>query len=522
MLIEAEVLTGYVLEEVLAALLHENGYFLLVDESQDKDALKNGHHGLLVRGRGANHQADALGELLFSIPFSLPVRLFAEAKFKGKAIGIADVRNALGLLNDVNERYVSDASHHLPFVRHHYRYALFSASGFTSDAQEFALTHQISLVDLQGPAFADLRNASTVTARKLRKLATSVGLDSFPVKQVRAALRKALGTWSVDQDPEFGSENDESGSKRRLLPEEDLCTIARTLQRRLQGRLLLGFPQGSFVLILQPDDSEAFDKFLAASPSQISVDIRFASNDSGETGEWALIPEGGNDTVVRFGIPPLLETWLLMEHGIDLDRVEEVKNRILPHITVFHHGNQLTQFTYRKVQGAKPADIVLHDNSSDLRDLLADPFLAYHASNSIKRDTEAIGMMVAAPSFENYSDQISLYREEWVVEEVAELFKRLTAAKASLQLDVIREAAAGEGVIPVGRVYELAGKAGPGVLRSLMRRVNSVMGRMIVEGVVRPGVTPPLSSLYLAGSQRASHYSVPKEFTKILSSIAIM
>src|SRR5690348_16265619 len=287
MLIEAGVLTGYVLEEVLAALLHENGYFLLVDESQDKDALKNGHHGLLVRGRGANHQADALGELLFSIPFSLPVRLFAEAKFKGKAIGIADVRNALGLLNDVNER---------------------------------------------------------------------------------AALRKALGTWSVDQDPEFGSENDESGSKRRLLPEEDLRTIARTLQRRLQGRLLLGFPQGSFVLILQPDDSEAFDKFLAASPSQISVDIRFASNDSGETGEWALIPEGGNDTVVRFGIPPLLETWLLTEHGIDLDRVEEVKNRILPHITVFHHGNELTQFTYRKVQGAKPADIVLHDNSSDLRE----------------------------------------------------------------------------------------------------------------------------------------------------------
>lgn len=519
-MIEAEVLTGYVLEEVLAALLLDNGYRLLVHESQDTDALKKGPHGLLVRGRGASHQADALGELRFSIPFSLPVRLFAEAKFKGKAIGIADVRNALGLLNDVNERYAADGLQHFPFVRYHYRYALFSTSGFTSDAQEFALTHQISLIDLQGPAFAKLRDESAATARKLRRLAMSARLGSFPVKQARVALRKALGTWSLDREPDSDPEEEESGSVRRFLPEASLRNTALTLNRQLRGRrLLLGFPQGPFVLVLQPDDPEAFDEFLATSESPINVDIRFASNDSGATGEWVLLPENNSDLTVRFGVPPLLEAWLLTEHGVDVNRVEAVKKRLLPHITVFHHGDRLTQLSYQKVKPKKPADIVLRDDWSDLRVEFADPFHAYGGPNPTRPDPKFQMKTVAPPSFENYSDQNSLW-EEWVIGEVAELFNHLAAARASWQAEVIREAAAKDAVVPVERVYEIAGRMGPGTLRSLTRKVKRVMDQMVVEGAVRPGITPPLRTLHLAGP-KVSHYSVPKEFIKLLGHVAI-
>ena len=49
-MVSEPTLRGYVLEEILARLLSRSGSQLLVEASQDADALKNGHHGLLVRG----------------------------------------------------------------------------------------------------------------------------------------------------------------------------------------------------------------------------------------------------------------------------------------------------------------------------------------------------------------------------------------------------------------------------------------------------------------------------------------
>jgi hypothetical protein len=191
-LISEEVLAGHVLEDILTALLQDNGYRPLVREGQDPDALDRAGNSLVVKGRGASHQADALGELLFAIPFSLPVRLFMEAKCKSETTGIADVRNAMGVLSDVNERYSAEAKYQLPLRRHHYRYTLFSTSGFAPNAQQFALAHQISLVDLRGPAFADLGNSAKHTAQALLRLAKETGISSFPLNQARSALRFAL------------------------------------------------------------------------------------------------------------------------------------------------------------------------------------------------------------------------------------------------------------------------------------------------------------------------------------------
>jgi hypothetical protein len=61
-MVSESALRGYVLEEILARLLSRSGYRLLVKASQDAAALRDGRHGLLVRGRGSDHQADALGD----------------------------------------------------------------------------------------------------------------------------------------------------------------------------------------------------------------------------------------------------------------------------------------------------------------------------------------------------------------------------------------------------------------------------------------------------------------------------
>jgi hypothetical protein len=154
--ISVDALRGHVLEELLARLLYDNGYRLLVSEQQDPDALTRGAHGLLVRGRGTDHQADVLGELKLPIPFSLPLRIFVEAKYRSGKADLRDVRNGHGVVHDVNEQYATATAgaRSVPMRRHHYRYTLFSSAGFTRPAQQYALAQQISLIDLSSPAFA--------------------------------------------------------------------------------------------------------------------------------------------------------------------------------------------------------------------------------------------------------------------------------------------------------------------------------------------------------------------------------
>jgi hypothetical protein len=102
--ISRETLRGYILEEVLAYLIRNTGYRLLVDPSQDPAELDMRHNGLVVKGRGAVHQVDVLGELSWIPAFTYPLRLFVEAKFRGRSTGIPEVRNLVATLMDVNQR----------------------------------------------------------------------------------------------------------------------------------------------------------------------------------------------------------------------------------------------------------------------------------------------------------------------------------------------------------------------------------------------------------------------------------
>jgi hypothetical protein len=140
-MLQPATLRGYLLEEVLAWLLRGSGYRLLVDESQDPAELKNGANGLRVKGRGADHQVDVLGEFAFTPAFSLPIRLFLEAKFTRNKTDLSVVRNAHGVIHDINENFVHGPGNRLR-KRFRYVYALFSTSGFTGDAQDFALAQQ--------------------------------------------------------------------------------------------------------------------------------------------------------------------------------------------------------------------------------------------------------------------------------------------------------------------------------------------------------------------------------------------
>ncbi|WP_211244531.1 hypothetical protein [Actinospica robiniae] len=161
------VLRGYLLEECLAWLLRGSGYRLLVSVEDDPVELEAQGQELRVRGRGTSHQVDVLGELAFTPAFSLPVWMFLEAKYYSTPCRLEVARDAHGVIDDVNENYANRPATGRPQRRFHYAYALFSASGFTSGAQQYALAQQISLIDLSVPAFTWLLEPIAKAAGKL-------------------------------------------------------------------------------------------------------------------------------------------------------------------------------------------------------------------------------------------------------------------------------------------------------------------------------------------------------------------
>lgn len=192
-MISEAALKGYLLEEALAWILHGSGYRLLIHKSQDPDELEDGRNGLCVKGRGAEHQVDVLGEFAVTPAFSWPIRLFLEAKFHRESCTLPMVRNAHGVIHDINENFgltsIGSAR-----KRYRYEYALFSTSGFTKEAQDFATTQLIPTVDLSGESFAWLRGSIEIAAKDLVDLQKRLHIATFPVRWMRGRLREMFGT----------------------------------------------------------------------------------------------------------------------------------------------------------------------------------------------------------------------------------------------------------------------------------------------------------------------------------------
>lgn len=145
---------GALLEEAVLYLLEKFGYKTIevVPGHQDR-SIRSGHSGLEVRGRGSWHQIDALASFKSSPAFMYPLRLIVEAKCykEHRTVGIEVVRNAVGVLKDISENYFSVPSGgaDIQVPRFNYHSAIFSASGYTRSAINYALAHQIFLIQYE-------------------------------------------------------------------------------------------------------------------------------------------------------------------------------------------------------------------------------------------------------------------------------------------------------------------------------------------------------------------------------------
>lgn len=143
---------GALLEVAVLHLLEKVGYKVIRKRSDTAigDGLRDGHSGLDVEGRGSWHQIDALAEWEHSPAFVHPIRLLVEGKCYDKRVGIDVVRNAVGVLKDISENHFNEKKGRkgaAASVRYNYLSAIFSATDYTSGAVEYAIAHQIFLIE---------------------------------------------------------------------------------------------------------------------------------------------------------------------------------------------------------------------------------------------------------------------------------------------------------------------------------------------------------------------------------------
>lgn len=132
-----------------------------------------GGPGLMVQGIGQPHNADVLLTPPIQTPFYYPTRLLIECKCYDEPIGLPQIRNALGLRDDINNFEIvtedilkkrqsarSSCPKFYDMKRYVYQVAVASIDGFKSTAFPFAKAHRIPLISFgSSRLFEGIRSA---------------------------------------------------------------------------------------------------------------------------------------------------------------------------------------------------------------------------------------------------------------------------------------------------------------------------------------------------------------------------
>jgi hypothetical protein len=305
----ANQIRGALLEEAILALLRASAYRTIGECGNDPTLCVLGA-GLGVQGRGSKHQIDAIADFSVGQPFSNPQRLLLEAKYHSdsRPVGLSVIREAVGVLKDVGEFWVARDGRRPAPRRYHYQYAVFSASRFTAEAQDFAFAHDIFLLPLAGSKFfAQMLDAVRQAADDLAGGDRQV--RGFPLNDLRMQLRAELqpdlqgwrGNFSV-----------------QLRPVVRACNEIRSA---LIGTIARGFP-----IFLTPRRPEVLDQLGAQEVVRISYD-----NDG-----WYLYRRGDRNPLFSFDLPETLFMHYADEGVLSRERAADLKAEYLQTIQAVH------------------------------------------------------------------------------------------------------------------------------------------------------------------------------------------
>jgi hypothetical protein len=317
---------GYILEEVLAYLIRTSGYTLLTSAPPNDPDLSYKHNGLNLRGRGANHQIDVLGELNWIPAFNYPLRLMIEAKFRDGVIGIDVIRSEVGILADVNENYF------MPFdssIKPRYRYvsAVFSTSGFSEPAVDLAIAHQVQLADLSIDEYDGLK-------QKINEFTDSIFSDNKSINKeqvvsIRNNLRNNL--------------SDSQGDDIRSNEINHACRSLINYVRHDYEKLFIGMSQGGFMLLLKADNPENFISYAKTNPTH-DIKIHWHKADGGK--KWEIVPMD-NSYKLTFLLPKKLHKYIYKIAENKFNEAINQKERHFSKISIsYHDANTDTDYIF--------------------------------------------------------------------------------------------------------------------------------------------------------------------------------
>lgn len=315
---------GMLLEEAILCILRHAGYKTI--EGPDNDpSLCRMPGGLGVRGRGGSHQIDAIGDFLVYQPFTFPQRLLVEGKCWKKRVDISIVRNAVGILRDVSEYWLSRRTEATPKNRCHYQFAIFSASEFTREAQRYAFAQDIYLVPLGKSQFF----GSVVTA--IRGVAPSdlskVGMPA-ELRDLRAKTRAYLRT-SLSND-ELDSA-DWSGM-------DSLTDLRQAVQSVREGFIALA--DSRFPLFLVPNparpDTQQGNRS-PRGPQQIRIRISYDKK------SWYLTDARSGVRLYSFDLPRELFEQYAPSGSLSRQRALDLKEKALSQMQAVRYRDGLLQ-----------------------------------------------------------------------------------------------------------------------------------------------------------------------------------
>lgn len=309
---------GYLLEVVLSKLIEVNGYEVITAENiGNTDEFKScGRNGLKVKGRGGYHQFDTLGTFRVTPPFVYPLRLFVEAKFYSpdRPVGIEKVRMGVGILDDINTNYstVNMTSAELFRVRYNYHYAIFSTSGFSNDAQRYAIAHKIHLIDLSGSEYKYITGS-------IEDIVDILMLGTNQIeKNLFEAFKRNFSYLIYTEEDEWTFKRALKRIDNRLVP------LILSLRENIKGKYIFLATINS-VNMIPLFAASAFNELLKSNPHQ-NISIHFNQENSDE---WVVVPidNYGNELrnlSARLTLPELFREYM----KDDLEKAMYMKEKI--------------------------------------------------------------------------------------------------------------------------------------------------------------------------------------------------
>ena len=227
-----------------------------------------------------------------------------------------------------------------PRTQYRYSYAIFSTSGFSREAQEFALAHQISLVDLSVPDFRKLRDLVRTAAKDIHAALLAMPAADLPtMHKIRTYLRAPLLNLREEQAVMHPSVT------------APLDTLANSLSSRSTLGLVLAFPAAPFVLGLASDDLSGFVRYALVHPTH-SVRLRRLRQTAPHP-VWQIRPqEAPGAYTLTFGLPEQVEAWILDQETSRSARTRAVKESMLSAMTLYWmDGDHAHTFQLRYATG---------------------------------------------------------------------------------------------------------------------------------------------------------------------------